>query len=61
LHELAHVDLLQEYVDRTGVGPGHLEEVADHALEPAQVVTEELKGALGSGRKVEPVGFEHLQ
>jgi hypothetical protein len=52
LHQLAHVDLLEEHVDRAGVGPGHLEQVADHALEPAQVVAEQLQGALGPGGRL---------
>ena len=49
-HQLGDVDLLQEDVDRAGVGPGHLEQVAHHALEPPQVVAQELRGRAASGR-----------
>ena len=61
LHQFADVDLLEEHIDGAGVGPGHLEQVADHALEPAQVVAQELQGALGPRRQVVAVRLEHLE
>ena len=61
LHQLADVDLLEEDIGRAGIGPGHLQQVADHALEPAQVVSQQLEGTLGPWGKVVPVRLEHLQ
>ena len=52
--------LLEEDVDRSGVGPRHLEQVGHHALEAAQVVAEELQGPLRAQREVVAVGLEHL-
>ena len=48
LHQLGDVDLLEEDVDRAGVGPRHLEEVGHHALEAPEVVAEQLEGPLGA-------------
>ena len=61
LHQFADVDLLEEDIHRAGIGPGHLEQVADHALEPAQVVAQQLQGALGTGGQLVAVRLEHLE
>ena len=61
LHQFADVDLLEEDIGRAGVGPGHLQQVGDHALEPAQVVAQQLEGPLGPRGQVVTVRLEHLQ
>ena len=61
LHQFADVDLLEEDVSGAGVGPGHLQQVADHALEPAQVVPQQLQGALGPRGQVVAVRLEHFE
>ncbi len=61
LHQLGDVDLLEEDVDRAGVGPRHLEQVADHALEAVEVVAEQLQRPLRARREPVAVGLEHLQ
>ena len=44
-----------------GVDPRHLEQVTDHALEAAQVVTQQLQRPLGARREVVLLRLEDLE
>ena len=60
-HQFAQDHLLQGDVDRPGVGTRDLEQLVDHALEPAEVGPEEHQCPLGRLVELLAVGLEHGQ
>ena len=61
LDQLGDIDLFEEDVARARVDPRHLEQVADHPLEAAQVVAQESQRLTRTRGKVVLLRFEHLE
>ena len=57
--ELSDLDLVEQQLGRTGVDPADLEQVVDHALEPAHLDVEKLEGTPAPRVQVRPMRVEH--